>query len=55
MMTSQVLKFVSSQKTQKSKYRERKTLFVQIKKIVYYALRTINGSQDLGFQEIRKY
>ena len=55
MMTSQVLKFVSSQKTQKSKYRGRKTLFVQIKKIVYYALRTINGSQDLGFQEIRKY
>ena len=36
MMTSQILKSVDFTKTQKSRYLENETLFLQIKKIINY-------------------
>ena len=39
MMTSQVLQFVDFTKTQKSKYLENETFFLQIKKFINYTSR----------------
>ena len=39
MMTSQILQFVDFTKTQKSKYLENKTFFLQIKKFINYTSR----------------
>ena len=39
MMTSQILKSLDFTKTQKSRYLENKTFFLQIKKFINYTLR----------------
>ena len=39
MMTSQILQFVDFTKTQKSKYLENETFFLQIKKFINYTSR----------------
>ena len=41
MMASQTLKFVDSQKIQKSKYKESETSFLQIKRIIDYIFTAI--------------
>ena len=40
MMTSQILKSADFKKTQKSRYLEKETFFVQIKKIINYTSST---------------
>ena len=40
MMTSQILKSAGFKKTQKSRYIEKETFFVQIKKIINYTSST---------------
>ena len=42
MMMSQILEFQHSRKTQKPKYFENKTVFLQIKILVLYTLRVAN-------------
>ena len=44
MMTSQILKSAGFTKTQKSRYLENKTFFLQIKKFINYTSRTSFGN-----------
>ena len=41
MMTTQILQFVDFAKTQKSKYLENETFFLQIKKLISYTPMTV--------------
>ena len=52
MMTSQILKFVDFTKTQKSRYLENETFFLQIKKFIHYTSRATLWQKNTFVAEV---